>query len=84
MEFFYWNGFVWPCWSYIIFLKDFLSLAFHGYAIYCIYRGLKAIKTLKEIQEYEKQNGDIAEDIYEGKTETQIHYLKQMKEVEDK
>lgn len=67
-----------------IFLKDFLSLAFHGYAIYCIYRGLKAIKTLKEIQEYEKQNGDIAEDIYEGKTETQINYLKQMKEVEDK
>ncbi|MDF2672749.1 MAG: hypothetical protein K0R09_1014 [Clostridiales bacterium] len=67
-----------------IFLKDFLSLAFHGYAIYCIYKGVKAIKVLKEIQEYENQNGDTTEDIYEGKTETQINYLKQMNEVEDK
>lgn len=69
-----------------IFLKDYLSLAFHGYAIYCIFRGLKAIKVLKEIQEYEKENGDISEgteDIYAGKTETQINYLKQMKEVEE-
>lgn len=69
-----------------IFLKDYLSLAFHGYAIYCIFRGLKAIKVLKEIQEYEKENGDITEgteDIYAGKTETQINYLKQMKEAEE-
>lgn len=67
-----------------IFLKDFLSLAFHGYAIYCIYRGVKAIKVLKTIQVYEKQNNNRTEDIYEGKTETQMNYLKQMKEFEEK
>lgn len=66
-----------------IFLKDYLSLAFHGYAIYCIFRGVKAIKVLKEIQAYEKGNTGITEDMYEGKTETQINYLKQMKEAEE-
>lgn len=66
-----------------LWLKDYLSIAFHGYAIYCIYRGINAIKVLKAVKEYEMQNGESAENLYEGKTETQINYLKQMKEAED-
>lgn len=71
-----------------ILFKDFLSLAFHAYALYCIFKGLKAIKYLKLMEQYENSslsaNDAKTEESYEGKTETQINYLKQMKEMQDK
>lgn len=70
-----------------IFFKDYLSLAFHVYALYCISKGLKAIKHLRLMEQYENDrvpvNDPKPDELYEGKTETQINYLKQMRELEE-
>lgn len=44
-------------------VKDFLSMAFHAYALYCIYKGFTSAKTLKTLDLQAVEDNSVASEI---------------------